>query len=125
MTIGCLTGNGKRSSIDGTYGFNAPGVIDPLAPDLSADRTGGAGPFSFCDGALTDGDDATGVGWRAITVGEAGVDIAIDLGAPYFVDRVVLHPPKERKWSPRQRERSRHHTLAQRRPCGVPCCAWQ
>ena len=99
MIIGCLTGNGRRSSVDGTYGFNAPGVIDPLAPDLSADRTGGAGPFSFCDGALTDGDDATGVGWRAITVGEAGVDIAIDLGAPYFVDRVVLHPPKERQAS--------------------------
>ena len=99
MTIGCLTGNGKRSSIDGTYAFHAPGVIDPLAPDLAPDRTEGAGPFSFSDGALTDGDATTGVGWRALAVGETGVDIVLELGAPYFVDRVVLHPPQVRQAS--------------------------
>jgi hypothetical protein len=96
MMIGCLTGNGKRSPVAGTYTFHAPGLIDPLPPDLQSDRSPGSGPFSFPDGALTDGDAATGVGWQAGTAGETGVDVAIHLGARYFVDRVILHqaPPE-------------------------------
>lgn len=91
MIIGCLTGNGKRPPLDGAYAFYAPGVTDPLAPDLRPDRAPGGGPFPFSEGALTDGDPATGVGWRAGTVGEIGVDIVLRLGERCFVDRVILH----------------------------------
>ncbi len=65
MIIGCLTGNGKRPPVDGAYAFHAPGLIDPLIPDLQSDRTPGSGPFAFSEGVLTDGVATTGVGWRA------------------------------------------------------------
>ena len=38
MIIGCLTGNGKRPPLDGSYAFYAAGVTDPLPPDLRPDR---------------------------------------------------------------------------------------
>ena len=94
MNIGCLTGNGRRSPVEGSYAFCAPGVIDSLAPDLQPDRDSGSGPFSFSEGVLTDGDKESGIGWRGATVGETGVDIAVQLGAVCFVDRVVLRPPQ-------------------------------
>ena len=93
MIIGCLSGSGRGTAVEGTYTFCVPGRTNPLAPDLQPDRTPGAGPFRFAEGALTDGDAATQVGWRALTVGEVGVDIAIQLGGHHFVDRVLLHQP--------------------------------
>ena len=98
--IGCLTGNGRCSPVDGMYAFHAPGLTAPLVPDLQADRTSGHGPFIFAEGALTDGHAETGVGWRAATVGETGVDIAVRLGTRCFVDRVVLRQPSARKAAP-------------------------
>jgi hypothetical protein len=91
MMIGCLTGNGKRPPIDGTYAFHVLGLVDTLPPDLQADRTPGSGPFRFQEGALTDGDATTGVGWRGTTVGETGVDIVLHIGTRCFVDTIVLH----------------------------------
>ncbi|MFH1571022.1 MAG: hypothetical protein ABIL09_23720, partial [Gemmatimonadota bacterium] len=96
MIIGCLSGSGRGAAIDGTYAFCIPGRVEPLVPDLQADRAAGAGPFAFAGGALTDGDSATQVGWRSGTVGEVGVDVLVDLGSRHFVDRVLLHQP-ERK----------------------------
>ena len=45
MMIGCLVGHGKRSLVDGNYAFCAPGLIDPLAPDLQVDCATGSGPL--------------------------------------------------------------------------------
>ena len=97
MVIGCLTGNSKRPPLDGTFAFYAPGLTDLLAPDLHPDHVPGGGPFAFRYGALTDGDPETGVGWRSATVGETGVDVVVQLGAPCFVDRVILHQPPSRQ----------------------------
>ena len=94
MNIGCLTGNGRRSPVDGSYAFCAPGVTDSLAPDLQPDRASGSGPFAFVEGVLTDGEAESGIGWRGATVGETGVDIVVQLGERCFVDRVVLRPPQ-------------------------------
>ena len=91
MIIGCLTGNGKRAPIEGSYAYHLPGLLDPLAPDLQPEAEQGIGPFSFAEGALTDGDPATGVGWTAASVGETGVDLVFRLGLRCFVDRVILH----------------------------------
>ncbi|MFC1525738.1 family 20 glycosylhydrolase [Candidatus Latescibacterota bacterium] len=93
MIIGCLSGSGRGTAIDGTYAFCGPGRAAPLAPDLESDRAGGGGPFSFSQGVLTDGDADTQVGWGSATVGEVGVDIVIQLGGCHFVDRVLLHQP--------------------------------
>ena len=99
MVLGCLTGNGKRSPIEGDYAFCAPGLTAPLLPDLISEPTGGAS-HSFREGALTDGDPATGVGWRSATVCESGVDIVVRLGSRCFVDHVVLSPPSSGQPTP-------------------------
>ena len=90
MIIGCLTGNGKRSPIAGSYAYCAPGLTLPLAPDLAPDRAPGSGPFAFAEGALTDGVAGSGVAWRAATVTQAGVDVVIRMEARSFVDRVIV-----------------------------------
>ena len=90
MIFGCLSGNGKRPPIEGAYSFCAPGLTIPLSPDLQPDRAPGAGPFGFAAGNLTDGQEATGVGWRGTTLGEAGIDVHVRLGERCFVDHIVL-----------------------------------
>ena len=92
MTLGCLTGNGKRQPIEGSYTLCAPGLTTPLLPDLKPEPVEGAS-HPFHEGALTDGDHATGIGWRAATVCETGVDIVVRFGTRCFIDHVVLHPP--------------------------------
>ena len=91
MSLGCLTGNGKGTQIDGTYAYRQRGRTEAFPPDLKADKVGADGAIAFSAGSLTDGDADTQVGWIGNTVGEMGADIVIDLKGRYFVDRVVLH----------------------------------
>jgi len=90
MSLGCLTGNGKATQIDGSYSYQQRGRSEAFPPDLKADKAGADGAIGFSAGSLTDGDASTQIGWIGNTVGEMGADIVIDLKGPYFVDRVVL-----------------------------------
>ncbi|MFA6108787.1 MAG: family 20 glycosylhydrolase [Candidatus Latescibacterota bacterium] len=107
MVIGCLSGSGRGTAIDGSYAFLVPGQTTPLAPDLEPDRAPDAGPFGFGEGRLTDGSADTQVGWRSGTVGEVGVDLVIHLSGPHFVDRVLLHQPAPREAPAKAKSASR------------------
>jgi len=105
MILGCLTGNGRGTPIEGNYAYEKRGVKEALPPDLVQEKANRRSPVAFSEGALTDGDPETLVGWKAITVGEQGVDIRVDLGTDYFVDRVILRPRLEETRTP-QREKT-------------------
>lgn len=91
MALGCLSGNGRQTPIDATYRYCGRGVESALFPDVMQENVVHEGTVRFSEGALTDGDPQTIVGWKAETIFETGLDIVIDLGAPTFVDHVVLH----------------------------------
>ncbi len=91
MSLGCLTGNGKGTKIDGSYSYQQRGRVEAFPPDMVPDKAGGEAAIAFSAGSLTDGEAGTQVGWIGNTVGEMGADIVIDLKGSYFVDRVVLH----------------------------------
>ena len=87
MAIGCLTGNGKGRPVEGSYRLLRRGTDKELPPDLEGEERG---RISFGEGILTDGDTSTSLGWKGTTLGEVGLDLAIELGGKYFLDRVVL-----------------------------------
>lgn len=84
--LGCLTGNGRERPVEGSYRFLRRGTDRELPPDLEGEESSA----SFSEGVLTDGDLSTSVGWKGTTLGEVGVDVAMELGGRYFLDRVVL-----------------------------------
>jgi len=87
MAVGCLTGNGKGSPVEGSYRLLRRGTDRELPPDLEGEERG---RVSFREGILTDGDTSTSLGWKGTTLGEVGVDLVVELGGRYFLDRVVL-----------------------------------
>ena len=126
MVIGCLTGNGKRVPIQGDYTFCAPGLTDPLPPDLVPEPAPNDGAHAFGQGALTDGDPDTCIGWRAATVCESGVDIVVRLGSRCFVDHVVLRQPSSGQPAPPPRPTAASATegieaLGHVEPAGMSC----
>ena len=90
MPLGCLTGNGRASAVEGCYTYQRRGLKEELFPDLIEEKAVKDGFIPFSEGSLTDGDESSTVGWRGSTLGEIGVDIAVDLKRPYFIDRVVI-----------------------------------
>ena len=90
MLLGCLTGNGRAVAVEGCYTYQRRGLREEFFPDLIEEKAGKGGWIPFSEGSLTDGDESTVVGWRGISLGEIGVDMAVDLKKPYFIDQVVL-----------------------------------
>ena len=90
MVLGCLTGNGKISPIDGYYTYRHRGLKSELFPDLMHERVVRSGLVPFSKGSLTDGDLSSKVGWKGTSLGEIGVDVHFDLKGKYFIDRIVI-----------------------------------
>ena len=97
MPLGCLTGNGKAEAVEGCYTYQRRGLKEELFPDLIEEKAVKSGSIPFTDGSLTDGDETSMVGWSGDTLGEIGVDIAVEFKKPYFIDRVVVVQDVRRK----------------------------
>ncbi len=82
IAIGSLTDH------PGTYTYFRRGTYEAFFPDLAPEHGRDRGKIPFAEGSLFRPDQP--VGWKALSLLDAGVDIQIDLKKAVFVERVLL-----------------------------------